>query len=229
MDTFTARSTWAELDAATGGLSKPGKMPGHAWSIPASRCNVGGKLREAGMARNLPTVCRDCYALKGRYSWSSTVNAQERRLEAYNADPGLWGEAMVASIIKVGDRAFRFFDSGDLQSSAMLGHIAAVASALPSVRFWLPTRERGHVAHYLRDNELPENLNIRLSAALIGQELAPANTGMLAGITVSTVRAKGARARGTEHRCPAPRQDGQCGSCRACWNPRVAVVSYGAH
>jgi len=29
--------------------------------------------------------------------------------------------------------------------------------------------------------------------------------------------------------CPAPTQNGECGSCRACWNPKVKQVSYKEH
>jgi hypothetical protein len=29
--------------------------------------------------------------------------------------------------------------------------------------------------------------------------------------------------------CPAPSQGGKCGDCRACWDPKVKVVSYGKH
>jgi len=28
------------------------------------------------------------------------------------------------------------------------------------------------------------------------------------------------------HRCPAARQGNNCGSCRACWNPRVKIVDF---
>jgi len=29
--------------------------------------------------------------------------------------------------------------------------------------------------------------------------------------------------------CPAPTQAGRCGDCRACWDPKIKVVSYGKH
>ena len=41
-------------------LSKPSKMPGHAYSVSAKECGIGGKL-----AKQKGTVCHDCYALKG--------------------------------------------------------------------------------------------------------------------------------------------------------------------
>ena len=49
-----------EAKEITGGLSNPSKMPGKAYSIPASRCNVGSRL-----AKVKGSVCEGCYALKG--------------------------------------------------------------------------------------------------------------------------------------------------------------------
>jgi hypothetical protein len=46
----------------TGGLSKPSKMPGPAFNLPASRCITGAKLVKVP-----GSVCHGCYALKGRY------------------------------------------------------------------------------------------------------------------------------------------------------------------
>jgi hypothetical protein len=48
-----------ELDQITGTLSKPSKMPGWAYGIPAKECKVGSKL-----AKIPGTVCHGCYALK---------------------------------------------------------------------------------------------------------------------------------------------------------------------
>ena len=48
-----------ELDNITGTLSKPSKMPGWSYGIPAKECNIGSKL-----AKIPGTVCHGCYALK---------------------------------------------------------------------------------------------------------------------------------------------------------------------
>ena len=42
----------------TGSLSKPSKMPGHAYGLPAKECKTGGKLQKVK-----GSTCYGCYAL----------------------------------------------------------------------------------------------------------------------------------------------------------------------
>jgi hypothetical protein len=48
-----------DLDNITGSLSKPSKMPGWAYGIPAKECQTGAKLREVK-----GSTCFNCYALR---------------------------------------------------------------------------------------------------------------------------------------------------------------------
>ena len=58
----------------TGGLSKPSKMPGPAFNLPAWNCITGGKLRK------IPgTPCHGCYALKGRFRWHDSGDIQSAK------------------------------------------------------------------------------------------------------------------------------------------------------
>ena len=59
-----------------GGLSKPSKMPGWAYGLPAAECKTGSKL-----AKIPGSVCNGCYALKGCYVFPVVQAAQYRRLE----------------------------------------------------------------------------------------------------------------------------------------------------
>ena len=43
-----------------GGLSKPSKMPGWAYGLPAKECKTGSKLVNVK-----GSTCEGCYALKG--------------------------------------------------------------------------------------------------------------------------------------------------------------------
>ena len=45
-----------------GGLSKPSKMPGWSYGLPAKECKTGSKLRKVK-----GSTCHGCYALKGCY------------------------------------------------------------------------------------------------------------------------------------------------------------------
>ena len=98
-------------------LSKPDKMPGFAYGIPAAECKTGSKLR---LIPN--SVCAGCYALKGNYArFPAIVQAQYKRLESIQ-DPR-WVEAMAVVISSQAvskHKVFRWHDSGDVQDEACL-------------------------------------------------------------------------------------------------------------
>lgn len=212
--------TLAHASRITAGLSSPGKMPCHSYGLPAAECNVGSKLQ-----KQEGTVCSDCYALKGSYRmYPEVIPAQYRRLASL-ANPQ-WADAMVTLIgwTSRTSRVFRWHDSGDLQSVAHLELIAEVCDRLPWVRFWMPTRERGVVREYKQTvGPLPANLVVRESAALVGYVPRAFPDRFSSGVAVHGTDI------GDAHACPAYKQDGECGSCRACWSDTVPVVVYPLH
>jgi len=133
-----------------------------------------------------------------------------------------WVEAVSTLIHHSQDRYFRWHDSGDLQDTLHLRKIIQVCKNLPHVKFWLPTREYQTVEAYRRGGgEIPPNLCIRYSAHLV-DGVPPLGYGM----PVSTVHSAESRISSGSHVCPAPKRNNQCGTCRACWNPSVRVVTY---
>ena len=216
-----ARPSKASLVRATGGLGRPSKMPGLSYGLPASACKLGAVL-----ARKGGTICSSCYALKGNYRYSSVQTAQARRLAAVQAHLGRWSRAMVSLIGREIDPAvpyFRWHDSGDLQSVSHLDAIAWIARQLPTVHFWLPTRERGMLRTWLESGaSVPRNLRIRVSANVVGRETTIPAAWRRRGITTSDVDAPGGSS------CPAPSQGNACGDCRACWD-RTPQVTYTLH
>lgn len=212
--------TIAALNALVGGLSKPSKMPGWGYSLPAKDCITGSKLRgQEG------STCSSCYAMRGNYLWPGTQNAMDRRL-ALISSPN-WVGAMSELIRRRGIKQpyFRWHDSGDLQSVEHLRDICKVAENTPDVKHWLPTREYRIVADYRKNGGIiPDNLTVRMSAHMLGGK-APS---FAAPLTISTV----SRTDDTypnAHHCPARFQGNSCGDCRACWSPDVAHVDYHAH
>lgn len=216
-------------------LSNPSKMPCKGTSLPTSVCNVGGKLRDVP-----GSVCHGCYADKGCYQWNSSQNAMRLRLEGI-AKPE-WVEAM--SVMIGTDKYFRWHDSGDLVNYKHLLKIVAVCKNSPDTMHWLPTKEKGLIRKYLRKNgAFPSNMVIRLSGAMFD---GPAPSGH--GVNTSTSHDKGAP---IGYECKAYRTFkngdmltrakfdklerghgldlGHCGDCRACWNSKVANVSYWKH
>ena len=195
-----------EAKKITGGLSKPSKMPGPAYNLPAWACKTGAKLRKV---KGSP--CYGCYAFKGRYNFSNVQLALKRRLEALESP--LWVEAMV-TLIK-GHEFFRWHDSGDIQSEQHLKNIFEVCKLTPETKHWLPTQER----EYLKDPEaVPANLIIRLSGSKIDGPSPKAWPWTSSVVTSSEART-----------CPAPEQGNSCGSCRACWDKSTPNVAYGKH
>ena len=80
-----------EARQITGGLSKPSKMPGPAYNLPAVNCITGAKLVK------IPgSVCAGCYALKGRYNFRNVRLALARRLESLKHPQ--WVKAMTVLI-----------------------------------------------------------------------------------------------------------------------------------
>ena len=195
-----------EAWALVGGLSKPSKMPGWSIGIPAKECKTGGKLQHVE-----GSVCFDCYALKGCYVFAVVQAAQYKRLEAISHPD--WVLAMSTLINSKKPDVFRWHDSGDVQDFTHLMKIFQVCKATPAKRHWMPTREAWIKDHM---HMAPANLVVRFSSPMIDQGPVKswANT--------STVSTK-------SRSCPAPDNNNECGSCRACWDPLVKNIEYGKH
>ena len=192
----------------TGGLSRPNKMPGPAYNLPATQCITGAKLVK------IPgSTCAGCYALKGRYRFPNVKEAMDRRLAALQ-DPR-WVSGMI-ELIK-GRPIFRWHDSGDIQSAQHLKNIFEICTATPETRHWLPTRE-AQFLKFLDPDVVPKNLKIVFSDHMNDQA-----RGVTFWPYTSGVSTQGGVT------CPAPKQGNQCQSCRACWDRNVKRVIYGKH
>ena len=77
-----------------GGLSKPSKMPGWAYGIPAKECKTGKKLQNIE-----GSTCYNCYALKGCYVFKVVQEAQYRRLGSIKQQAASGKEKMLEIFI----------------------------------------------------------------------------------------------------------------------------------
>ena len=191
-----------------GGLSRPSKMPGWSYGLPAAECKTGQLLVDV-----VGSTCEGCYATKGCYVFPVVQAAQYRRLESIVKPE--WVDAMALLINSKKPDVFRWHDSGDVQDEAHLFKIFEVCELSPEKRHWLPTRE-AWTNKYL--DQAPGNLTIRFSMPMVDQE--PAGSWLNTSTVVTTA---GGRT------CPAPDQGNVCGDCRACWDPSVKNVAYGKH
>jgi hypothetical protein len=200
----------------TGGLSNPSKMPGRAYSIPASRCNVGSKL-----AKVKGSVCEGCYALKGMYRFGNVQSALEKRYQSL-ADVR-WVNSMALLISNQSKDFFRWHDSGDIQSIDHLHKIVQVCKLTPNTKHWLPTREYKLVEQYIDQyGSLPSNLVVRLSAHKV-DFAPPAKLAKRLGVQTSSVVTS------KDFTCPSSKQGNKCLECRACWDKSISNVSYSKH
>lgn len=203
--------TLKEAEAIAGKLGKPSKMPGYAYGIPARHCPVGALL-----VKIKGSVCSSCYALKGRYVFGNVQRAQEYRFASLKHPQ--WVDAMTYMIQRRQCEHFRWHDSGDIQGTWHLENMIEVARRCPDTKFWTPTRENRVVKQYLTTHgTFPSNFVVRVSGAMID---GPPPAGFPQTSTVTRLEAP---------TCPAYRQGGVCGDCRACWDPGVGNVSYPKH
>jgi hypothetical protein len=230
---YAGKMTVRVARAIAGSLGHPSKMPGYSYGISAERCQTGGKLRGVR-----GSVCSGCYAMTDWYrTWRPLLEGHRRRWQGIHHP--LWVDAMVCLIDsaykKLEERRFRWHDSGDLQGVWHLAAIAAVCARTPTVSYWLPTREYGFVAEYLRDREIPPNLTVRLSAHMIDSEpvvppeLVDLPVSAVASVPYGSSGVRVVEGKGSIECRAVEARDNKCGDCRACWDARVKCVTYPQH
>jgi len=202
-----------DAEKIVGKLSRTSKMPTFSISLSASACNTGSKLR------NIPgSVCYNCYAHKGCYTFPQAKAAMQRRYDALDHEQ--WIEAMVYILTHkkriVQSGLFRWHDSGDFQSKEHVERILEVARQTPDIIHWIPTKER-KLANYAKQIGIPDNVVLRLSGAMIdGAAPEFAHT--------STVVSKKEDAT-----CNSYANNGKCGDCRMCWDKTIKNIAYLNH
>ena len=220
-------------------LSKPSKMPGTSFSVPAQRCVTGAKL-----AKIPGSVCYDCYALKGAYIWPIVQNAMEYRLDLLNSSDFV--PVMVAELNKRRATEHRWFDSGDVHSVAHCLKIIAVCRLTPNKKHWIPTKERKLWQEALKMESLPDNAVVRYSATMVDKAPPKDWENSSAVITDKAAsigklceayrtKKNGQMISHDEYETAKKEKQigkidlGYCGDCRACWSPAVKTVSYPKH
>jgi hypothetical protein len=98
--------------------------------------------------------------------------------------------------------------------------IFEVCELTPHINYWLATREYKIISQ-VKTKDIPKNLCPRASAIKVD---SPPPKNILKW--TSTVH-KNKKPIG--YVCPAPKQNGECGSCRACWSRSIKQVSYKEH
>ena len=195
-------------------LSKTTKMPGRSWSLPAGSTCPGA--RDA-LGEIIP-VCRACYAKTGNYTFPTPRKAREFNRSDWKRDS--WVAEMIDALAM--ESWFRWFDSGDLYH-VELGHkILAVIQGTPHVRHWMPTRS--HTIPRLR--AVLELIDAEPNAVV--RYSSPAIDGSYDEEHGSTVIPFADWPTDAQV-CPSSKQEGKCGTCRACWDKSIPVIAYVGH
>ena len=199
------------------------KMPGSAFPTSTEKCGVGSALKLVP-----GSVCAECYAARAENFRPNVAQGYMKNWvkteTMVNENMDLWCEGIVYQIYhffkKTNVPFHRWFDSGDLYSVEWLIAIARVARLTPDVMHWLPTKEKAIVLEFKKNHRVPKNLIIRVSSAMIDSE-------PLKGFKTTSTVHKNKDPHGQQ--CIAEFQDGHCGDCRACWNPKIKNISYHKH
>lgn len=220
-------------------LSKPSKMPGTSFSVPAQKCVTGSVL-----AKIPGSVCYDCYALKGAYVWPIVQNAMQYRLDRLNSSDFV--QIMVDELNRKRAPEHRWYDSGDVQSVAHCLKIIAVCKLTPHKKHWIPTKERKLWQEALKMDSLPDNAVLRYSAHMV-DKTPPASWENSSAVITSydapigkmceayRTKKNGDMISHDEYLTAKKEKQiskidlGYCGNCRACWSPAVKTVSYPKH
>jgi len=157
-------------------------------------------------------ICKNCYAKRGKFGISVVQNALNKRYEWFqNSTESEVVNTIVAEIKHFGHEYFRVHVSGDFQNTRAIRIWTKIATQLPEVRFWFPTkayRVKSMLPALKKLNTL-SNATVRPSAAEF-DVVAPAIDGLAPGATAYK-KANGPQ--DGHFDCP-----GDCSKCRVCWN-----------
>lgn len=225
-------------------LTKPGKMPGYAFGLPAGISCPFSKVSIKLYGDR--STCHWCYAMAGRYIHDNVALAMKRRWEWVRASLAEdHGEVFVAVMVKhiryqmdrrpANDRVFRIHDSGDFFSVEYVRAWQRVVRHLPDVRFWAPTREHNRPVMLAALTELAAmpNVIVRPSAVQVNAE-PPRVEGFGAGTSVYDREQLPNIPKGVKV-CPSSLstdpEKKTCDShgCRACWFATDTPVAYLYH
>jgi hypothetical protein len=182
-----------------------------SWAISRKTC-VGAKGCN---------ICKSCYANKGTFRYSATENAVQKRYEWFNENSeSLIVDSIVNGILRYNEPYFRVHVSGDFENARSIRIWNRIASKLPEVKFWIPTkayRIKNLLPALKKLNALP-NATVRPSSSDFDIEV-PEIEGLSAGLGAyrKTIQ-KGYT------NCP-----GNCTNCRLCWDSPKEKIAFHKH
>lgn len=167
-------------------FSTPNKMPGFSFGLPAGDACPASKA----MADEPSSICGQCYALRGNYTFPAVKRTGLARLEwaRTNLANGEFVRIICNAIrfhYPTEQGLFRIHDRGDFFSNEYINAWYEIVKTFPNIKFWVPTREWlfPHKREALRRLATLPNITVKPSALLFGGMAEPEAT---AGLDASS-------------------------------------------
>jgi hypothetical protein len=197
-------------------LSVTSKLGVKSWSLQALE-TCPASLDSNG---ELVPACRGCYATQGTYHYPNVIKVRADNKEAWQNDN------FVADFVIAlqNERFFRWFDSGDMYTLGLAEKMYSIMKATPWVKHWVPTRMQkfSKFADIIQKMNALDNVKVRFSSDAIDGTYTN-------GVHGSTIVPSEAAADSNTFVCNAPKNEGKCGTCRACYDKNVSLIGYIAH
>ena len=197
-------------------LSVTSKLGVKSWSLqaletcPASRDENG----------NLVPACAGCYATQGTYHYNNVKKVRADNKEAWKMN------TFVSDFVEAlqNERYFRWFDSGDMYTLELAEKMYTIMLQTPWVNHWVPTRMQkfSKFADIISKMNALDNVKVRFSSDSIDGTYTK-------GLHGSTILPSEDMADSNTFVCNAPKNEGKCGTCRACYDKNVDLIGYIAH
>lgn len=197
-------------------LSKTSKLGTYSWSLQAVETCPGAILSEGVLV----DACKGCYARSGSYRYPNVIAPRVFNREDWKRDG--WVPDMTEALCN--EAYFRWLDSGDMYSVALAWKMYAVMVAVPSCRFWLPTRmyKFPKFSEVIAAMQALPNVVVRFSSDSV-------TGGTINGTTTSTIVPTADGAPVGAFVCDAYSRGGKCATCRKCYDKETQVIAYPAH
>lgn len=157
-------------------FSTPNKMPGFSFGLPAGDACPASKA----MAVDPDSICGQCYALRGNYTFPAVKRTGAARLEwvRNNLANGEFVRIIVNAIrfhYPTEQGLFRIHDRGDFFSNEYVDAWYEIVKTFPNIKFWVPTREYIFPARKVRLERLASlpNITVKPSALTFGGIVDP--------------------------------------------------------
>ena len=209
-------------------LSNPSKLNSQAFPLPVNdEVCKGRKDLKTG---KLLEKCSKCYAdNRGFYAMPDTQRVREENLKIIKENMEVFIFFMIGKLNRKKNKEFRWFDSGDIFSIEFLKALIEVCKKTPNTTHWIPTTTWNYPnKEFLSLLQVLQALpNVRLRASNVGSiPTLPKGLYPLQSVVVKEIKEKSTK---ELFYCPASKQKGKCGNCKACYNPNISTIAYLEH